>query len=90
MKKKIAVFTSGWCGEILSEFLTGMQKTLEKEAVDIFLFLCYPTYIDSAANKQGELNIFSLPDIKDFDGVVFVKLLYGTVIFRFGNHVLRL
>ena len=70
MKKKIAVFTSGWCGEILSEFLTGMQKTLEKEAVDIFLFLCYPTYIDSASNKQGELNIFSLPDIKDFDGVV--------------------
>ncbi len=70
MKKKIAVFTSGWCGEILSEFLTGMQKTLEKEAVDIFLFLCYPIYIDSASTKQGELNIFSLPDINDFDGVV--------------------
>ncbi len=70
MKKKIAVFTTGWCGEILSEFLAGMYKALEHMSVDIFMFLCYPTYIDSASNKQGELNIFSLPDIENFDGIV--------------------
>ena len=70
MKKKIAVFTTGWCSEILSQFLTGMRKTLEKEHVDLFLFLCYPTYIDSAPNKRGEMNIFTLPDLNDFDGVV--------------------
>jgi diguanylate cyclase (GGDEF) domain len=70
MKKKIAVFTTGWCSEILSQFLTGIQNSLEKDSVDIFLFLCYPTYIDSSANKQGEMNIFSLPDISDFDGTI--------------------
>lgn len=70
MKKKIAVFTTGWCSEILSQFLTGMQKSLIKEKVDIFLFLCYPTYIDTPAIKRGELNIFSLPDLRNFDGVV--------------------
>ncbi len=70
MKKKIAVFTTGWCSEILSQFLTGMQRSLIKENVDIFLFLCYPTYVDTPANKRGEVNIFSLPNLNDFDGVV--------------------
>ena len=70
MKKKIAVFTTGWGSEILSQFLTGMVRSLEKESVDLFLFLCYPTYIDTAPIKKGELNIFTLPDLKDFDGAV--------------------
>ena len=70
MKKKIAIFTTGWCCEILSEFLTGMQTTLENENVDLFLFLCYPTHVDSSAVRLGETNIFSLPDLKGFDGVI--------------------
>ncbi len=70
MKKKIAVFTIGWCGEILSQFLTGMQKESEKDRVDIFLFMCYPTYIDTPTIKKGEMNIFTLPDFNSFDGVV--------------------
>ena len=70
MKKKIAVFTTGWAGEILSQFLTGMMSTFEKESVDTFLFLCYPTYVDTTAMKIGEMNIYNLPDLKEFDGVV--------------------
>ena len=70
MKKKLAVFTIGWCSEILSQFLTGVQKELEKEKVDIFLFLCYPTYVDTASIKKGELNIFTLPDFNTFDGAI--------------------
>ena len=70
MKKKIAVFTTGWCGEILSEYLTGMMNTFEQGTVDIFLFLCFPTYIDGNESKIGEMNIFNLPDLKDFDGAV--------------------
>lgn len=70
MKKKIAVFTTGWCGEILAQFLTGLRNALKFEQIDLFLFLCYPTYIDTPAVKRGELNIFSLPDLNDFDGVV--------------------
>ncbi len=70
MKKKIAVFTTGWCSEILSQFLTGVMRELRDDHADLFLFLCYPTYIDSAAIKQGEMNIFSLPDLHNFDGVI--------------------
>ena len=70
MKKKIAIFTTGWCGEILSQFLTGMRTELKKEIVDTFIFLCYPTYNDTAAMKRGEMNIFDLPDLNDFNGVI--------------------
>ncbi len=70
MKKKIAVFTTGWCSEILSQFLTGMQDALKEDRADIFLFLCYPTYVDTLATKRGEMNIYTLPDFHDFDGVV--------------------
>ncbi len=70
MKKKIAFFTTGWCCEILSQFISGMQKAFGSEGVDIFLFLCYATYGDSEAAKKGEMNIFELPDLHDFDGAV--------------------
>ena len=70
MKKKIAVFTTGWCGEILSQFLTGMQHTLSDKQTDLFLFMGYPTYVDTPANKRGEMNIYHLPDLNDFDGTV--------------------
>ena len=76
MKKKIAVFTTGWGSEILSQFLTGMMNTLKDEPADVFLFLCYPAYIDNDATKQGEMNIFNLPDLHDFDGtVIFASAL---------------
>ena len=70
MKKKIAVFSTGWCAEIFSQFLAGMTEALNYESADLFVFLCYPTYIDTAAIKQGEMNIFNLPDLHDFDGAV--------------------
>ena len=70
MKKKIAIFTTGWGSEILSQFLRGMTDSLKNKQVDLFLFTCYPTYIDTAPVKKGELNIFTLPDLNDFDGVV--------------------
>ena len=77
MKKKIAVFTTGWCCEILAQFLTGLQESLKEEKADIFLFLGYAMYGDSQGNKQGDLNIFRLPDMSRFDGaVIFGSGLY--------------
>ncbi len=70
MKKKIALFTTGWGAEILSQFLRGMQLALKESEADIFLFLCYSTYNDTPAVKQGETNIYNLPDLHDFDGAV--------------------
>ena len=73
-KKKIAVFTTGWSVEILSQFLEGMTKALKDDNADIFLFLCYPTHIDTPAIKQGEMNIYNLPDLHAFDcAVIFAS-----------------
>lgn len=69
-KKKIAIFSTGWCGEILSQFLNGMQKALTNEPVDLFLFLSYITHSDSSEARKGDTNIFQLPNLHDFDGVV--------------------
>ena len=77
MKKKIAVFTTGWCCEILSQFLMGMEESLRSDGADIFLFLGYSMYSDSEANRKGDLNIFKLPDLHDFDAaVIFGSGLY--------------
>ena len=70
MKKKIAVFTTGWCSEILSQFLSGMTGELHRDEADIFMFLCYATYTDSPAMSKGEMNIYNLPDLHDFDCTV--------------------
>ena len=70
MKKKIAVFTTGWGAEILGQFLDGMTGELKKDNADIFLFLCYAAYADTPAKRLGEMNIYNLPDLHDFDGAV--------------------
>ncbi len=70
MKKKIAVFTTGWGAEILGQFLDGMTGELKSDNADIFLFLCYAAFADTPAKRQGEMNIYNLPDLHDFDGAV--------------------
>ncbi|MBQ5310461.1 MAG: GGDEF domain-containing protein [Oscillospiraceae bacterium] len=47
-----------------------MLRALSSEEADVFLFLCYPSFIDTPAIQQGEMNIYSLPDLHDFDGAV--------------------
>ncbi|MCR5177642.1 MAG: substrate-binding domain-containing protein [Lachnospiraceae bacterium] len=69
-KKKIAIFAIGWCCEILGQFLRGMKAELSDKETDMFLFLCYPLMVDTEAAQHGQLNIFNLPDLKNFDGVV--------------------
>lgn len=70
MKKKIAMFTTGWGSEILVQFISGMLGELKDENTDVFLFLCYAAFADSPEKKTGEMNIFNLPDLHDFDGAV--------------------
>ena len=70
MKKKIALFTTGWGSEILISFLSGMMNELDDGEADIFLFLCFAAYSDTPGRGIGEMNIFNLPDLHDFDGAV--------------------
>ena len=74
-KRKIAVFATGWGADILAQFMRGMRDVLIPQNTDIYLFLNYVTVGSSEEGRHGELNIFSLPNLKDFDGAVIISNL---------------
>ena len=69
-KKKIAIFATGWAAENLYQYVTGARKAVEQDSVDLYLFLCYPTFTDKNTHMKGEVNIFQLPHLEDFDGAM--------------------
>lgn len=69
-KKKIAVFATGWASDILYQYLCGVRNGFEGFPADQYLFLCHPTYSDTDTHFQGEVNIFQLPCLEDFDGAL--------------------
>ncbi|MCR5210150.1 MAG: GGDEF domain-containing protein [Lachnospiraceae bacterium] len=70
MKKKIAVFSTGWGSNILVQCLQGAKKIFEANETDLYLFLTFAALHESQDITEGELNIFRLPDLHDFDGVI--------------------
>ncbi len=72
MPKKIALFSCGWAFDLLHDYSKGVVKRMQGQDVDLYIFVCYPPYVDSEAMKQGELNIFNLPYIEDFDGALIL------------------
>lgn len=69
-KKKIAVFSTGWAGEILYQYLTGLRDGLEGQSADIYMFMSHAVYGTTEADLHGELNIYQLPDMKEFDAAL--------------------
>lgn len=78
-KKKIAVFSTVWNAEYLYGFLNGLQQGAQERNADLYLF---NTYGDSDHEYEvfcrGEYQIFSLPDLEDFDGVLIASNNVGT------------
>lgn len=72
MKKKIAVFVNGWGSDYLQEILHGICGRAEYVNADIFAFVNYSAFAEGNDNNRGELNIFKLPNLEDFDGVIIM------------------
>ena len=70
MKKKIAVFANGWSTETLIQALKGMKESAALSDHDIYVFLSYATFSDQDDVKRGELNIYKLARMEDYDGIV--------------------
>ena len=68
-KKKIAVLSSIWTNEILYQYVSGLQEALKEENIDIIFLGCSATKGQEPAYRQGEINIFNLPDYGMFDAV---------------------
>ncbi len=72
MRKKIAVFAGGWSFEYVKEVMTGIEEVAKEENIDVFAFLNYSLRWESPAQCEAEFNIFTLPDLDDFDGIIIL------------------
>ncbi len=70
--KKIAVFANGWSGEFLKYVLEGIRKEAAKDGVDIFVYMTYIFFMDDPLQSKCQLNIFHLPNPKDYDGAIML------------------
>ena len=88
MPKKIALFSCGWAFDLLHDYAKGAVKRIQGLDVDLYMFVCYPPYVDAEILKVGELNIFNLPNMEDFDGALVIgnaidhEGMYETIIKR--------
>jgi diguanylate cyclase (GGDEF)-like protein len=76
MRKKIAIFVNGYGLEALNSTLKGIKQSETFSDYDFFIFVSYASYDTPENYNKGELNIYSLPKLKDYDGVlVFTNAL---------------
>lgn len=70
MHKKIAVYANGWSPEALTRILEGVGKYTAGKEYDIFVFTSHASYSGYDSLNQGELNIYKLGQMEDFDGLI--------------------
>lgn len=89
MKKRIAVLMAGLDKEYQQEFSFGMAEAATLRDVDICIFNCQGQAEENIIRNDGmESEIFDLPDLKRFDGVI--ALCYTMVSQKALEHVRRL
>lgn len=70
--KKIAMLTDGWKRMITYAWVEGMIRRVYEldEDICIYQYNCYGNWFTEKKYNLGEYNIFRLPDLNRFDGVV--------------------
>lgn len=70
--KKIALLTDGWRKYVVYAWTEGMMRKIKSDNLDIalFQFNCFGNWSRDAEHNAGEYNIFRLPELSDFDGIV--------------------
>lgn len=70
--KKIALISDGWKRMVTYAWVEGITKRIEEigEKVCVYQYNCFGNWIKDRKYNQGEYNIFRLPDLSRFDGVV--------------------
>lgn len=70
--KKVALFTDGWKRLITYAWVDGMMKfiTESKEEICLYQYNCHGNWSLDEKHNYGEYNIYTLPDLTEFDGIV--------------------
>lgn len=71
MPKQIAVFMCAINLDNQRKLFEGMIKAAKEKDVNLFAFTNYISYRDKMENMQGAYQIMRLPDLSQFDGVIF-------------------
>ncbi len=72
MRKRIVIFASGWGGEYLREVVAGVFQVAKEENMDLFSFVNFSSISETKQYNSMEMNIFRLPDLRDFDGAILM------------------
>ena len=79
LKKKIAVFANGFGLEPLNALIKGFTDADVNNEYDFFVFISYASYDSSEESNLGELNIYRLPDLKDYDAAIVMTNALNSV-----------
>jgi len=70
-KRKIALIAASYDGESLDAVINGIKKRLDGSSMDLYVFLCFPSFGLDAPDNIANYNIFSLPNYEEYDGFIF-------------------
>lgn len=70
--KKVALFSDGWKRLITYAWVDGMMSFISKSEEDICLYQynCHGNWSHDEMHNHGEYNIYKLPKLSDFDGII--------------------
>ena len=71
MVRQIAVFMCAINLDNQRKLFDGMVRAAKETDVNLFAFTNYISYRDTMENMQGAYQIMCLPDLSEFDGVIF-------------------
>lgn len=71
--KQIALITDGWKRLITFAWALGVRQYLNEKNLDVavFHYNTYGNWSSDEKNNRGEYNLFSLPDLSRYDGILF-------------------
>ncbi len=71
--KKVALLTDGWKRYVLYAWAHGIMCRVDdyEEDVCLYHYSCHGNWSSEKLHNQGEYNIFNLPELSEFDGIIF-------------------
>ncbi len=71
--KKVALISDGWKRMIIYAWADGIMNRIKEYSGEVCLhhFNCYGNWSKDDLHNQGEYNLFNLPDLREYDGIIF-------------------
>lgn len=70
---KIAVLIGGIAYEVQKRLLEGVVEYAKEQKIDIYVFTCNGDIYKQSEYGMGEFQIYSLPDLTRYDGILFAR-----------------